>query len=87
MFRKGLARIVSMLERIFIAMGSARPWRTAMHATPCFSAHGRGHAWFAGTRFGATAPARQHRACVTWMIAFHFFADAGQEPALAPVAR
>ena len=78
-----------MLQRIFIAMGGARARRTAMHATPSFSAHGRGLAWLARTtRFGATASAPQHRACVTRVIAGHFFPDAGQEPALAPaVAR
>jgi hypothetical protein len=81
---KGFACVVAMFQRIFIATRSARAWRATMHATPRFAPHGRGHAWFAGTRFGPTAPARQHRACVTRMIAGHFFADAGQ--ALAPAA-
>jgi hypothetical protein len=85
--RQGFAGILPMLERILVTSGSARARRAAMHPTPCFSPHGRGHARFAGTRFGPTAPARQHWACVTRMIAGHFFAGAGQEPALAPSGR
>ena len=84
--RNGFARVLSMLQRILIATGSARAWRATMHPTPCFASHRRGHARFAGTRLGPTAPARQHRACVTRMIAGHFFAGAGHEPALAPSA-
>ncbi len=85
--RKGCACVLPMLQRILIATGSARARRAAMHPTPSLSPDGGGHARFAGTRLGPTAPARQHRACVTRMIAGHFFPGAGQEPALAPSGR
>jgi len=68
--RKGFACILSMLKRVLIATGSARTRRTAMHPTPCFAPDGRGHARFAGTRLGATARARKHRANVTMMSFF-----------------
>jgi hypothetical protein len=58
-----------------------------VHSAAFLSAHRRGHAGFARTRFGATSPARQHRARITWMIARHLFPRALAEPEHVPVRR
>jgi hypothetical protein len=48
--RNGLARIPSMLQRVFIATRSARSWRAAMHPTPFLSGHRGRHAGRMGAR-------------------------------------
>ena len=84
-FLDSFSRMAAMLQRVLVAAWSAGSRRTAMHPTTSFSAHRRGHAGFARTRFGPAAPTRQHRASITWMIACHVFAAAGPRPAYAGV--
>jgi hypothetical protein len=83
-FLKGFSRIMSMLERVFIAQRSARSWRTTMHPAASFPAHRRRHARFPRTRSGPAARARQHWADITPRILRHLFAGGGAEPARAP---
>ena len=63
--RNGLTRILSMLQRVFIAARSARSRCATMHPTPFLPAYGRRHAGRAGAGFGAAAWARQHRAGIS----------------------
>jgi len=84
-FLKGFSRIMSMLERVFIAQRSARSWRTTMHPAASFPAHRRRHARFPRTCSGPAARARQHWADITPRILRHLFAGGGVEPARAPV--
>ena len=66
--RNGLARILSMLQRIFIAARSARSWRAAMHPTPFLPGHRGRHAGRTCACFGAATRAGQHRASIARMI-------------------
>ena len=70
-FLKGFSRIMSMLERVFIAQRSARSWRTTMHPAASFPAHRRRPAWFSRTRFGTAPWACQHRASIRRLNALH----------------
>ena len=79
----GLARIESVLQRVFIASWRARSGRTTMHPTSPFPADRRRHARLARTGFSAAAQARTHRAGIARMISFHFFVCAAPLPAHA----
>jgi hypothetical protein len=71
-FLNGFARISPMLQRVFVTVWSNRSWCTAMHPTTFFSAHRRRPAGLTRARFGAAAPAQQHRTRITPMVGLGF---------------
>jgi hypothetical protein len=67
-FLEGFARKLSVFECIFVAKGSTRARRTAVHPATLSTAHCRRRTWSTRARFGPTAWAAQHGPGIPSMV-------------------